>query len=172
MEKVSMSQEKSECPAVFSRTYKANEMTEISLDDLSHAEANNLIRVTRFGNNINVDFLDIKHSELVPNSLFHVRHPRDSETIRQSGLGGQFYVQTSDLTVEPDGISLYDNDTKPSIFIFRPASLSQPFTITLDPECFGGIPDEYLKAFIVKTSSPAPLQFTEASVEEIRRQRK
>ena len=145
-------------------------MIDESLNDLSHAEANNLVRVRRFGNNINVDFLDIKHSELLPDTLFHVRHPRDTKIVIQDGLSGQFYVQTSDLTIEPEGISLYSSDIKPAIFIFRPTSIAQPFTITLDPECFGGIPGEYLKAFIVKTSSPIPLQFTEDSVAEIRRQ--
>jgi hypothetical protein len=156
---------------VCTRTYREQELSKQNLTDLAHAEANKLVGVARGGGVARVDFYDLNKTEFIPETLFHVRHPQDAERVAQDGLAGDIYVQTHDLSVEPNGISLYRSDIAPAIFALRPSDVKMPFTITLDPECFIGIPGEYLKAFIVHTKERIPLQKLHASIETIRRGR-
>lgn len=168
MEKIPTQQAEKPSEAVIERVYNNNELSDGHTENIEHARDNGLITATEAGGKLFVKFLDIKNSALLPDKLYHVRHPRDAGAVTENGLSGEFYVQTQKMEVEPEGISVFDYDVEPAVFIFEPDANSD-YAITLDPECFGGIPDEYMNAFIVHNTGTVALRRATQSVQELRR---
>lgn len=171
MEKIPTHQTETQREAVVERTYSKNELSDNHIGNIRHAQENKLIAVTEAGDKLFIKFLDMKHSDLLPDKLYHVRHPRDTGVVTENGLSGDFYVQTQQMEVEPEGISVFDYDTEPAVFLFQP-DVNSGYNITLDPECFGGIPDEYMNAFIVHNEGSVAVSRVTESVEELRKSAK
>ena len=174
MEKVI--QKTSEKPAIVSLeririSRNKNEISDNCWKNLRDAEQRGWVSITEYHPTIEITLNPINPaSKDIPQTLYHVRHPRDTDS--QLSMTQDFYVQRANLQVEPEGISLHDHDAKPAIFTIDKNSIKEnDGEIILDPEGLYAIPDEYLDAFIVRPR-PGTVVLIERTTQTINQIRK
>ncbi len=150
---------------IHTHTYNKNELNERDLRNLQDAQEKGFVHIAQFCGKIKVDFFDIKHTNIIPKILFHVRSVHTSKDM-DDGIAKPFYVQTKDLEVEPENVSLFDK-SEVNIFMMK-MDAQDDYSIILDQESFHGIPGEYLKSFIVYPKDVIILEKTDRGIDEIR----
>lgn len=81
MKKIPTQEAEKPSEAVIERVYNNNELSDGHTENIEHAQDNGLITVIEAGGKLFVKFLDIKNSALLPDKLYHVRHPRDAGAV-------------------------------------------------------------------------------------------
>jgi len=120
---------------------------------MQEAETENLIRLHPAGQFLFVEFLPIRDAGKLPARLVHVTSAAHAEKIRREGLHsqkGRIYMQSPELKVEPEYISLHrPEQALVSVSVDTDKLLSQGKKIILDPESVHGYVGEFKHAFVV-----------------------
>jgi len=152
-----MRQRRLESPAYTHRFYRS-EITETEYAQMQEAESEGLIRLRPAGSFLFVDFLPITDAAKLPARLVHVTSVARAENIRQEGLRsqkGRIYMQSPELKVEPEHISLHSHEQKLAVVsVDTSRLLSQGRVIILDPESMHGYVGEFKHSFVVYGSIP------------------
>lgn len=146
-----------ESPAYRHRFYRS-EITEAEYAQMREAESEGLIRLHPAG-----PFLPITDAAKLPARLVHVTSVARAKNIRQEGLrsyNGRIYMQSPELKVEPEHISLHWHEQELAVVsVDTRHLLSRGRIIILDPESLHGYQGEFKHAFVVYGSiAPSELK--------------
>ncbi len=145
---------KTEVSAAFKQSFFDSEITEKERIQFQQAEQQGYIRTKKAGPYFDVEFLPIRDASKLPSSLMHLANAKNTELIKASGLRsrkGRIYLQSPDLIVEPEDVSIYHTENAKIVCVELDTRLllEEKKVIILDPESMHGYDGEFMHAFVV-----------------------
>jgi hypothetical protein len=138
---------------VYQHRFNRSEITDTEYAHMKEAERNQFITLHPAGPFLFVDFLAIKDADKLPSELVHITSAKNAEKISHEGLhsdDGKVYMQSPELRVEPEHISLHRPDQALAcITVNTRQLLNKGKKIILDPESVHGCEWEFMHSFVV-----------------------